>query len=176
MFKTIGKKIKEFTEMAQNKAKEGAEKSLNVYLNPNSSEKEKTQAKGVLMLSTAVYNSHTVDYLGGHYDEVKGKEDVNIMLLPEGLLTSFISTAEYIPYNNIKTVELKTQEQIEKNVTLTRAIAFGWYALALQKKKKVVTQYLIVNCEVSGMEYSMVFGGEEASRLYSDLFNKKMAG
>lgn len=173
MFKTIGKKIKAMTEYAQNKVNEGIEKGLKEYFDPNSSDVDRSKAKGVLMASSYKYD---VDYLGGHYDEIDGKESVKIILLPDGIMTSFLSSAEYIPYNNIKTLELKTQEQIEKDVTLPRAIAFGWYALALQKKKKVVTQYLVINCEVNGMAYSMVFGGEDVSRLYSELFKKKMAG
>lgn len=60
------------------------------------------------------------------------------------------------------------------DVTLTRMIAFGVYALALKKKRKTVTNYLVVNCEKAGMKYSMVFAGEESTKLYSEIFQVKM--
>lgn len=142
----------------------------------NSTGLAKGTAKGKLFGTNRVsrtYPQVKVDYIGGHYECPEGKEDIEVIVLPQGLLLYHFN--ETIPYSEIEDVQFKTEAEIQSDVTLTRMIAFGVYALAMKKKKKVVTNYLILKLEKNGMKYSMAFGGDNISYLYKTLF-KVMAG
>lgn len=145
-----------------------AEADLNKFLTAEGIKKQ--QYKDVLMQHTLVYPRFKVDYIGGHYEAPEGKEDVNVMLIQQGIILKDIE--DIISYEEIKNIQFKTESEVQSDVTLTRMVAFGVYALAMKKKKKVVTNYLILNCEHSGMKYSMAFAGDDVSMLYKELFKK----
>ena len=92
------------------------------------------------------------------------------MLIQQGIILKDIE--DIISYEEIKNIQFKTESEVQSDVTLTRMVAFGVYALAMKKKKKVVTNYLILNCEHGGMKYSMAFAGDDVSMLYKELFKK----
>ena len=129
---------------------------------------KKGQAKACLMALTNAYPTYKVDYVGGHYSQPQGKENIKVMMIPQGIVLGCID--DIIPYDEIKNVAFKSEADIQKDVTLTRMIAFGVYALALKKKKKVVNHYLLLECEKGGMSYSMAFGGDKVGLLYTELF------
>lgn len=133
----------------------------------------KGSAKGKLFGTnriSRVYPQIKVDYVGGHFEQPEGKEGVEIILIPEGML--LYNFNDIIPYTEIKEIQFKTESEVQRDVTLTRMIAFGVYALAMKKKKKVVTNYLILNCEHGGIKYSMVFAGAGVNMLYKEVFKK----
>lgn len=111
-----------------------------------------------------------VDYVGGYYEAPEGKEDVEIMVTPEGLLFEHLPKNDLIPLKDIIKVEFKSETEIQKDVTLTRMVAFGVYALAMKKKKKVVHNYVVVKCQRNEMPFDVLFAGEDASVLYTNIF------
>lgn len=142
----------------------------------NSTGLAKGTAKGKLFGTNGISKSYPqtkVDYIGGHYEAPEGKEDVEVIILPQGVLLYHFN--EIIPHGEIKAVQFKTESEIKSDVTLTRMLAFGVYALALKKKKKVVTEYLVLTCEKNGLEYSMAFAGKGTQKVYSELFKMKVA-
>lgn len=168
---------------------EGNKKSLDKIQNMNEKNKNKIDsyiesfmnstgiskgtAKGKLFGTnriSRIYPQVKVDYVGGHFEQPEGKEDVDVILIPEGIL--LYNFNDIIPYTEIKDIQFKTESEVQSDVTLTRMVAFGVYALAMKKKKKVVTNYLILNCEHGGMKYSMAFAGDDVSMLYKELFKK----
>lgn len=134
---------------------------------------EKAKAKANLMPLTLAYPVYKVDYVGGHPTQPQGKEDIKAMVIPQGIVLNNID--DVILFEEIKKVSFKSESEIQKDVTLTRMIAFGLYALALQKKRKVVTNYLILECEKGGLTYSIAFGGDNSkvSSMYSEVFKRK---
>ena len=161
-------KAEALNKKIQDSANTRAEADLNKFLTAEGSKKQ--QYKNVLMQQTLVYPTFKVDYIGGHYEAPEGKEDVNVMLIQQGIILKDIE--DIISYEEIKNIQFKTESEVQSDVTLTRMVAFGVYALAMKKKKKVVTNYLILNCEHSGMKYSMAFAGDDVNMLYKELFKK----
>lgn len=114
------------------------------------------------------------DYLGGHPDLMtngQGMFSVN----KTGLL--FVATlsnnAIFIPINDVIKAEFKTDEQISKDVTLTRLLAFGIFAFGMKKKRREVTNYLIVTITVAGIEGTVLFESKIASKLASAVVKAK---
>lgn len=137
----------------------------------NSTGIAKGLAKGKLLGTNRVsrtYPQYKVDYIGGHYEAPEGKDDIEVIVLQQGLFLS--DFMDLVPYEEIKDVQFKTESEIQSDVTLTRMIAFGVHALAMKKKKKVVINYLILDCEKNGMKYSMAFGGDNVASLYKEVF------
>lgn len=161
-------KAEALNKKIQDSANTRAEADLNKFLTAEGIKKQ--QYKNVLMQHTLVYPTFKVDYIGGHYEAPEGKEDINVMLIPCGIILKDIE--DIISYTEIKDIQFKTESEVQSDVTLTRMVAFGVYALAMKKKKKVVTNYLILNCEHGGMKYSMAFAGDDVSMLYKELFKK----
>ena len=133
---------------------------------------EKAKAKASLMPLTLAYPVYKVDYVGGHPSQPQGKEDIKVMVIPQGLVLSNVD--DVILFEEIKNISFKSETEIQKDVTLTRMIAFGVYALALKKKKKVVSNFLILECEKGELVYSIAFGGDnpKVSSLYSEVFKR----
>lgn len=160
-------KIQKMNEKNDNKVNEYIETFL------NSTGITKGTAKGKLFGTNKISKTYPhikVDYVGGHFEQPEGKEDVEIILIPEGIL--LYNFNDIIPYSEIKDIQFKTESEVQSDVTLTRMVAFGVYALAMKKKKKVVTNYLILSCEHAGMKYSMVFAGDNVTTLYTNIFKK----
>jgi hypothetical protein len=108
-----------------------------------------------------------VKYLGGHPDASKAIDGV-IQINKTGIFFEAAFTTQfYIPVESIIKAELKTQEQISKDVTLTRLLAFGIFAFALKKKTKNETSYLTVSYTENGIENAVIFDGNKVSNLVS---------
>ncbi|HBI7084821.1 TPA: hypothetical protein K8M77_000292 [Clostridium perfringens] len=176
MFKTLKKirqKMIEASEKAnakadaiRNKATQKADKYIEEYL--NSEGKKRATAKACLMQLTLAYNRYTVDYIGGSPYFPHQQENLELMIIPQGVV--FKNGLDFLPFKDIKGISFKTHQQIEKDLTLTRMIAFGVYSLAMKKKRKVIHKYLIVECESEGMPYTMAFAGSGVEGMYQDMF------
>lgn len=62
-----------------------------------------------------------------------------------------------IPISDLTRYEVKTETEIQRDVTLTRLVALGIFAFALKKEKKVEEQFLILSYNQSGVEVTCVF-------------------
>jgi hypothetical protein len=50
----------------------------------------------------------------------------------------------YLPFDRVRSVEFRTEEQVSKDVTLTRLLFAGLLAFGLKKKRVNRAQYLVV--------------------------------
>ncbi len=74
-----------------------------------------------------------------------------------------------IPKEDLLSVQEKTEEQISKDVTLTRLLAFGIFAFGLKKKRKSTEKYLILSYMDGSQQMAAVFKDHTQSqfrRLY----------
>lgn len=109
-----------------------SEEFLNKYL--NGTEEEREEGRINLLCFGGSYPLVKVDYIGGHPSNPENKNGCPVVAIPQGLLVEAIDPL--ITKEEIKGVELKTEEEVSKDVTLTRMVAFGIYALALKEGKK----------------------------------------
>jgi len=72
-------------------------------------------------------------------------------------------------WNNIKSIEVKTQEQITSDVTAGRVLLLGVFALAAKKQTVHKSEYLIIHCNEEGVDYDMVFSGADMGSLASKI-------
>lgn len=185
MFESIKKGVEKIGAWGQKKAdyfygkgqaiqSKRAEKTNDLLIKFLESEgQEKAIAKSALFASASVlqYPAFTVDYVGGHPDYTVAKDNVKVMVLPQGIILSILP--DLISWEEIKGINFKSSEQIQRDVTLTRMLAFGIYSLALKKKRKVINKYLVLSCDKFGMGYSMAFASGKTDLLYSAMFNTK---
>lgn len=111
-----------------------------------------------------------VKYLGGHPD-IPGEADGIMNINSAGLFFEVALTLSnlHIPVQNIVRAEFKTEEQISKDVTLTRLLAFGIFAFGMKKKKVEKTSYLVVTYKENSLENTIVFSAGNAGLLASSI-------
>ncbi|WP_368247372.1 hypothetical protein [Clostridium perfringens] len=165
-------------EKAMEKANDLNEKAINkangyieTYLNSEGTEKVK--AKACLMQMTGAYPSFKVDYLGGSPVLPDPKEGIRVQAIPQGLVFSDY-LLDFIPFEAIDGVQFKTEQQIEKDVTIPRMVAFGIYSLALKKKRTHTYKYLVISCK-GVYPYKIVLAGDHASYLYQEIHRQRLA-
>lgn len=79
-----------------------------------------------------------------------------------------------IPIESIRDVSLKSEEQISKDVTLTRLFLLGIFAFGAKKKTKQVTNYLVIEYESGGVSCSGIFTGDKAAKVYSQIAKMRL--
>lgn len=177
MFKFL-KKAQEWserkTEQIQQKQQERtqgqkdlAEPRLDILLNSEDKKARRTAWAELQNISWG-YPSYRIDYVGGHFERTGFVKNIRILITSKGLVFSHIDGI--IPIEDIKGVDYKSSEQVEKDVTLTRLVAFGIYAFALKKEKKTVENFVIINCEHKGLPYKIALSGSFAEAVYRDTF------
>lgn len=109
------------------------------------------------------------NYCGG-IPEMTKPDTVEIVAGPKGvaIVQAFKKNIK-IPIECIKNVSMKTDEQISKDVTLTRLLLLGVFAFGAKKKSKQVTNYLVIDYESNGVCCSAIFTGDKSAKLYSDI-------
>ncbi|EQC1537546.1 hypothetical protein [Clostridium botulinum] len=65
-------------------------------------------------------------------------------------------TYHKLDLKNITDVQLKTEEEISKDVTLTRLLAFGIFAFALKKKRTNQRYFIIISTKEDGFDNDFV--------------------
>lgn len=163
-------KAEQKTQEINNKAKKKADGFIDTYL--NSEGKERAKAKSCLMQMTLAYPVLTVDYLGGSPSSPDQKEDIEVQVIPQGLVFSDYSL-DFIPFEDITGVQFKTQTEIEKDVTLPRILALGIYSLAFQKKRTKTYKYLVISCK-GIYPYKIILAGYKTSYIYQEIHSKRL--
>ena len=115
------------------------------------------------------------EYMGGHphmRKQVEGQLSVgsNAVVFSYGLLGKL-----RIPFEDIQSMSALTEEQISRNVTLTRFLLIGWFALAAKKKRVDKTPYLTIACTVDGVETSVIFKDPDAHKHNAHYYALKAA-
>ncbi|ORX22475.1 hypothetical protein BVF91_11585 [Thermoanaerobacterium sp. PSU-2] len=89
-------------------------------------------------------------YVGGNLS-LSPNEDIEIICYEKGIALHpakyFLNyeNDEFITYDRLQPTSFKTEEQISKDVTLTRLLLVGIFAFGLKKKRVTHEQYLIIN-------------------------------
>lgn len=74
-----------------------------------------------------------------------------------------------IPISEIQDVTMKTDEQLSKDVTLTRLLLLGVFAFGAKKKTKQITNYLVIEYMSNGILCSGIFTGDIVATRYSSI-------
>ncbi|WP_462385404.1 SHOCT domain-containing protein [Intestinibacillus massiliensis] len=112
-----------------------------------------------------------IDYCGG-IPSIPNPCSVEISPGLDGieiLVTTFESVM--IPLSNVKNVYMKSEEQISKDVTLTRVLLLGVFALGAKKKTKEVTNCLVIEYAEGPITCSAIFAGKKVPQVYSDVIS-----
>jgi hypothetical protein len=88
-----------------------------------------------------------------------------INLIPANSITAMrlmkekidINTGIEIPINQITRYEIKTESEIQKDVTLTRLLALGIFAFGLKKKTEINNSYLILSYVQNNVPIDCIF-------------------
>jgi len=134
----------------------------------------KKLAREEFMTDAKLFTTAICEYLGGHPD-IEQRTIGNIYVNKKGIFfdASLSPKFIYIPIQNIIKSEFKNEEQISKDVTLTRLLAFGIFAFGLKKKRKEVQNYLIVTYDENGIENTIIFESKNASALASAMIKAR---
>lgn len=97
----------------------------------------------------------TLEYLGG-YPRMSGIGNVKITASKDSLIWTG-NKPILIPLDTIKSIEMKTESQISKDITLTRLLTTGIFALAWRKKTTIENIYLIFHFEEHTVPYTAIF-------------------
>ena len=110
-----------------------------------------------------------INYCGG-IPEMPKADIVEVVALPDSIkVIRGFKKGIVIPYKDMASVSMKTDEQISKDVTLTRVLALGIFALGAKKTTKTVTNYLLIDYNSSGVECTAVFTGDKLPKVVSQI-------
>ncbi|AMC93108.1 hypothetical protein AOC36_03680 [Erysipelothrix larvae] len=107
-------------------------------------------------------------YYGG--GEIAGEQTVLVTVTKDRLDYG----SYHIDMNAIISASIETQSQILSRVTLTRLAAFGFWALAIPKKKKSVEKFLSIDYN-AGFQSTLIFGGDNIAKIHAGLIKAKKA-
>jgi hypothetical protein len=111
----------------------------------------------------------SLNYCGG-IPEMPKADIVEIVVFPDSIkIIRGFRKGIVIHFENIRNVSLKTDEQISKDVTLTRLLALGVFAFVAKKKRKNVTNYLLIDYVSGGIDCTAVFTGDTLPKISSQL-------
>lgn len=102
-------------------------------------------------------------YEGGHPDLPKPGNGV-LEICERGTVfdAGMFAQGFYIPHSALLAAEIKTDEQISKDVTLTRLLTLGVLAFGLKKKRVEKHNYLVVKFkDAAGLEQTVIFEGKK---------------
>lgn len=115
-----------------------------------------------------------LNYCGG-IPEMPKKESVALAVVKENLnVVHGWGKTLSIPIESIKSATIKTSEQVSKDVTLTRVLLLGVFALGAKKKTKTETDYLIVEYMNGNVPCKAIFTGPESATLCSQISTAMM--
>lgn len=104
--------------------------------------------------------SFKTKYIGG-FSDLAGEKFIDIAIKEDSIVIEFKHREHIpnriIPMNLIKNIEIKTESQISRDVTLGRMLVFGVFALGMKKESTVVTNYLVITVDNNGEDRSIIF-------------------
>jgi hypothetical protein len=105
-----------------------------------------------------LYESHLI-HLGGH-PYLSANEEIYFQIRKNNTIFFYkenSNTGEEIPINQITRYELKTESEIQKDVTLTRLLALGIFAFGLKKKTEINNTYFILSYVQNNVPIDCIF-------------------
>ncbi len=109
-----------------------------------------------------------VQYLGGH-PMLPNTGTSTISFRERGFVICAPSKATANIYSTVKSVDVMDHEQISKDVTLTRFLAIGLFALAAKKKTVTHERYVKFIVELNGIENVVLIKANQAGAIASRL-------
>jgi hypothetical protein len=130
-------------------------------------------------LEKHIYVDEEFEHLGG-YPYLKQNDIIKIQIHDDNLeIVSRYNNdrviGKPIPISNVKDIQFKSEEEIQKDVTLTRLLTLGVFAFALPKQTTKNNQYLYLEYEQDNVNIKCLFkatANTKAGNLLS-VFNKK---
>lgn len=117
------------------------------------------------------------NYDGGYVNIIGKVKPISLDLYEDKLIFKQLwKTYHTLDLECIKDVQYKTEEEISKDVTLTRILAFGIFAWGMKKKKVTKDYYLIISTEEEGFTNDIVIeieGGSLTQRI-AQVFIKEL--
>lgn len=105
-------------------------------------------------------------YLGGHPSHTL-TGNVILSMRERGFVMTAGGRASAAHYSDVKDVTLMSQEQVHKDVTLTRLLTLGVFALAAKKTTVTHQNYIRVVLDVQGVESSFLIESQQAGQIAS---------
>jgi hypothetical protein len=105
-----------------------------------------------------LYESHLI-HLGGH-PYLSQEEPILLQIRNNNTVRFYkenTNTGGEIPINQITRYEIKTESEIQKDVTLTRLLALGIFAFGLKKKTEINNSYLILSYVQNNVPIDCIF-------------------
>lgn len=117
-----------------------------------------------------------LNYLGG-IPQLKKSGEVDVYAYNKEVQVyskaGLFGTTVKIPYENIIDVQLQTEEQVSKDVTLTRLLLIGVFAFGAKKTTKTTNYCLVIEYSKDGIQTKGVFSGEKCNKMYSEIITQK---
>jgi len=112
-------------------------------------------------------------YCGG-IPEIKKPGAVTAKVAAESVMVSAgMFKKATIPYSSMTGVSMKTDEQISKDVTLTRLLALGVFAFGAKKTTKTVTNHLVIEYDCGGLQTAAIFKGDAVPVVNGDILKRR---
>lgn len=111
-------------------------------------------------------------YIGGFQDVIGGiKADIMVKQneIQIGLWRTGKIDYKFIPMDIVINAEIKSENQIAKEVSLGKMIVFGALAFAMKNEKSVVKNYLVISCDENGYRRDLVFESNYSERLVKEI-------
>jgi cytochrome oxidase Cu insertion factor (SCO1/SenC/PrrC family) len=95
-------------------------------------------------------------YLGG-FDDVEGGKKIQCTLYKDKLNIYFVSKySKNISVSNINNIKIKSDIQMQNDVTLGRLLTVGVLAFGMKKKKTIVNNYVVLNYDNNGKDENII--------------------
>lgn len=111
-------------------------------------------------LQQGIYANEELIHLGG-YPYLQQNDKIRIKVKKDNIEIYRYGYEQLIgnpiPISQIKNIQIKNEEEIQKDVTLTRLLALGIFAFALPKKTSINNQYLFLQYEEKGVNINCLF-------------------
>ena len=116
--------------------------------------------------------AYNVGYLGG-IPKLKKPGDAKVSVSSSCVSVSMgMFRKAKIPHESISDASFKTDEQISKDVTLTRLLLVGVFAFGAKKKTKMVSNNLAISYDHNGIGTTAIFSGDDVPSLHSAILKK----
>ena len=112
-------------------------------------------------------------HLGGH-PYLSANEEVYFQIRKNNTIFFYkenSNTGEEIPINQITRYEIKTESEIQKDVTLTRLLALGIFAFGLKKKTEINNTYLILSYVQNNVPIDCIFKNTVNNQQLGNIIN-----
>jgi hypothetical protein len=116
-----------------------------------------------------LYQEFGAMFLGG-FPDVEGGKKVDITLGNLGLSLNIKGYGtKSLSKSKIKNVEIKTNQQIEREIGLGKLMVFGFLSLAMRSNKTVVKNYVDITYDENGMTRDIILESNSNENLVRQL-------